>query len=95
MKEQFDVAVNQWLCTDSCECFEGPNGETKDLWESYGEEYLNSFGRTTESGIIDCKGKSCRPLKWTADRNLAINSFSECYESSFKNLWPRFGEDKL
>ena len=44
---QFKFLVNRWMCTEQCRCYEGENGENKELWMSYGEEVLLEFNRNT------------------------------------------------
>ena len=73
------------MCRSNCQCFQGSNDETKELWESYGEEYLNQFNRTAkESGYWDSEGIRYNKFQWTSDRTQAINSYDNCYKSYIK-----------
>jgi hypothetical protein len=84
------------MCTSDCKCFEGENGEIKEMWTAYGDEVLMKYGRndidTFERGP---NGTETYPFKWTDDPSEAQNTFKECYDNVLKPEGKYFGLEEF
>uniref|UniRef100_A0A7S3FW33 Uncharacterized protein n=2 Tax=Strombidium rassoulzadegani TaxID=1082188 RepID=A0A7S3FW33_9SPIT len=68
------------MCSPDCRCYEGENGEIKELWVSYGNEALNPYLKNAGDKNMAYGNETAYPFKWTDDKLLAIRSFKQCYE---------------
>lgn len=69
-----------------CKCYEGDNGEIKDMWLSYGEDYLNRFGRTTKEINVDVGDVRYYPFVWTDNIDESTNTFESCYGTKISQI---------
>lgn len=77
------------MCTNECKCYQGDNGENKDMWTGYGDEVLVPFQRNAgdrEEFVDPDKGdfRITKPFIWTKDKEKAVKSFKDCYETVLK-----------
>ena len=80
----YNNAVQNFVCSEQCPCYEGKNKTNLELWASVQESELNAWNRT----LLKTSGKkSYLPLVFTSDTNAAFGSWKECYE---KVLKPKF-----
>jgi hypothetical protein len=64
------------MCTTDCKCYEGENGEIKEMWTGYGDEVLMPYGRNDiDSYEKDEDGNYTYPFIWTDDPEEAMMNF--------------------
>ena len=68
------------MCTESCKCYSGENGSTRDLWKGYGNTVLNAYMRNADDLTVTEDGITTYPFNWEDDPNKAVHSFKQCYE---------------
>jgi hypothetical protein len=81
---QYLVMVDKWMCSNTCKCYSGPDSSNQLLWESYGNQVLNAYYRTSDSKNGVYQGKSVYRFEWSDDPKEAIHTFKQCYETIIK-----------
>jgi len=80
---KYAEVISDNMCTDTCMCYSGPSNSNKDLWEGYGDEYLTTFGRSTEATNAVANANSTvtiQPLIFNnANSTNTVQSWEECY----------------
>lgn len=75
---QWQVLVNQYMCTTDCWCYQGQDGDVRRKWESLGEEWFVKYNRTANAKMYFQDEKNeipLYPLKWTVNETLAKKNF--------------------
>lgn len=81
----FQRLVNEWMCTSDCKCYQGENGEIKDLWTGYGDAILFPYVRNDiDTFEKDEFGNYTYPFIWTDDPDEGYSTFKECYDNVIK-----------
>ena len=84
------------MCTKTCKCYSGENGSIKELWESYGNQVLNPYLRTSDSKNGAFEGKNTYKFEWSDDPQESVHSFKQCYDTVIKpqsNFYSNMGYD--
>ena len=85
LEYQFQRFVNEWMCTTDCKCYQGANGEIKDLWTGYGDNVLMPYTRNDiDTFEKDEFGTYTYPFIWTDDPKEGFSTFKDCYDKVIK-----------
>ena len=93
INNQYIKTVDHWVCSTTCPCPEGPNGEWKNLWTSYTPESMkNQFRAPTINQLPSDKQGEWDNRKddaqWTpltfASTGTTFETWEDCYNGKLK-----------
>jgi len=73
MDDNIAIAINGNMCTLMCPCYEGEEGENKEIYDNMSETDLNSFNRTNDESTAEYI-----KLIWSNDPAYSFESLEEC-----------------
>lgn len=77
----YNNAVQNYVCSQQCPCYEGPNKENLDLWTKIGESEFNVWNRTK---VTNSNNKAFTPIVFTPKKEASYGSWLECYNKLLK-----------
>jgi ABC-type transport system involved in multi-copper enzyme maturation permease subunit len=75
---KYNQAVQNFVCSQTCPCPTGANGEIEKMWTTMDEATFNEWNRTKKATADTAKGYA--PLIFTSDTTKSFASWRDCYE---------------
>ena len=83
LAENYNKAVQQYVCTDACPCYAGADGTTKTLWGTYEESLFTEWGRTNAPKVEGAENANA-PMVWLEVEAGTFSSWKQCYNEVLK-----------
>jgi hypothetical protein len=88
--KEYNEAVNRFMCSDICPCYEGVENATRLKWNEQGNAYFLGFERATVENITNIQklrpNLNLTPMIFTDNIDESFETWEECYTYKMKEL---------